>query len=83
MAVACVALCIRLFYVIDRQVMLAQWGITQGQLVFLAVISVIWAWLSFRRYRRFGEYRTTHALLGFLTVKEQKKEGGADEKKGA
>ncbi len=84
MAVACVALCIRLFSVTERQVMLAkaQWGVTQWQLVFFAVVSVIWAWLSFRRYRRFGEYRTTHALLGFLTVKEPKKEGGGDEKKG-
>jgi membrane protein implicated in regulation of membrane protease activity len=83
MAVACVALCITLFWVTERQVMLAkaQWGVTQWQLVFLAVVSVIWAWLSFRRYRRFGEYRTTHALLGFLTVKEPKKEGGGDEKK--
>jgi hypothetical protein len=85
MAVACVALCIRLFWVTERQVMLAkvQWGVTQWQLVFFAAVSVIWAWLSFRRYRRFGDYRTTHALLGFLTVKEPKKEGGGDEKKGA
>ena len=84
MAAACVALCIRLFLVTEREVMLARahWGVTQWQLVFLAAVSVIWAALSFRRYRRFGEYRTTHALLGFLTVKEAKKEGSDDQKKG-
>jgi hypothetical protein len=85
MAVALVALCIRLFCVAERQLMLAraQWGVTQWQLVFLALLSAIWAALSFRRYRRFGEYRTTHALLGFLTVQEPKKESGTDERKGA
>ena len=84
LAVGCVALWIRLFWVKEAAIMLvkAHWGITQWHLVFFAVVSAIWAILSFRRYRRFGEYRTTHALLGFLSVKELTKESGAEEKKG-
>lgn len=72
-AVATLALIVRLFWVEGHKLKTPKWDITQGQLVFFLLLWSVWAWLAFQRYRRFGEYRITHALLGFLTVKEEKK----------
>lgn len=81
-AIGSLALCLRLFCATGLRLRTekAHWDVTQGQLFFFSIITVGWAYLSFRRYRRFGEYRTTQALIGFLTVKEPKKEGGSEKK---
>ncbi len=84
MAVGCFALCVRLFFATGLRLRMdkAHWDVTRAQLVFFAMVAGTWSYLSYRRYRRFGEYRTTQALIGFLTVKEPKKETGSSEKKG-
>ena len=41
-------------------------------LVFPLLISISATWLSYRRFRRFGEYRVTRALLAFLLLSKNK-----------
>ena len=47
--------------------------LTPGRLLFLAGLGVVGAWFLWHRYWRFAEYRVTHAMLGFLTIKDDKK----------
>ncbi len=47
--------------------------LTGGRLLFLAAMSCIAAWFLWHRYWRFAEYRVTHAMFGFLTIKDDKK----------
>lgn len=53
------------------------WEVQRGHLWFLALFAVAFSYLAFRRYRRFGMYRVTQAMLGFLTIKEDKKPDAA------
>ncbi len=39
-------------------------------LLVLAGLSLAASWLMFQRYRRFGDYRVTHAIVSFLTLQE-------------
>lgn len=41
-------------------------------LLFVDLILLIGAWLSFRRYRRFGGYRIRQAIIGFLVLDKPK-----------
>jgi hypothetical protein len=41
-------------------------------LLLLGLLSLAGAWLSFNRYRRFGQYRARQAILGFLVLYEDK-----------
>ncbi len=42
------------------------WEITRRDLGFFLVLAAACSFLSYQRYERFGAYRATHALLGFL-----------------
>jgi hypothetical protein len=55
--------------------------VSAGWLGLLAagLLSVVGAWLSFRRYRRFGEYRIKQAIIGFLVLPEPAKDEPQDE----
>jgi hypothetical protein len=55
----------------------SEWGLTPWQMLFVAVVAAGFSFLAVQRYRRFGAYRVTHAMLGFLTVQEA---GKAEEK---
>jgi hypothetical protein len=46
---------------------------TPARLVFLAATGTVTSALLWRRYQRFAEYRVTHAMLGFLTIQDDKK----------
>jgi hypothetical protein len=50
------------------------WSEYREFLWFVFVVALGCSYLSFRRYRRFGMYRVTHAMMGFLTVKDDKQE---------
>lgn len=42
-------------------------------IAFCLVISLVFVYLSYRRYRRFGRYRISQAILAFLVMPEEKK----------
>ncbi len=42
--------------------------------VFFIILSLAGTWLAFQRYRRFSNYRVTHAVLSFLILQEQNPE---------
>jgi hypothetical protein len=47
--------------------------LTGGRMLFLAALACVAAWFLWHRYWRFAEYRVTHAMFGFLTIKDEKK----------
>ncbi|HYT89872.1 MAG TPA: hypothetical protein VEL76_14295 [Gemmataceae bacterium] len=69
---AVVTLLVRL-YLAGQHTILAGWATEREHLWFLFTLSLGCSYLAFRRYRRFGMYRVTHAMIGFLTVKDEKK----------
>jgi hypothetical protein len=71
-SLATLALFLRL-WIGNNHLKISTWEIGPGQLLFFLLLWIGWSWLAYRRHRRFGEYRVTHAMLGFLTVKEDKK----------
>jgi hypothetical protein len=79
LALASLAFMTRLWFVEGHSLKFAgsDWGLTPWQMLFVAVIAAGFTVLAFLRYRRFGAYRVTHAMLGFLTVQEA---GKAEEK---
>ena len=72
-SLATLALILRLCWVENHILKISTWDVGQGQLLFFLFLWIGWSWLAYRRHRRFGEYRVTHTMLGFLTVKEEKK----------
>jgi hypothetical protein len=50
------------------------WDNYREILWFVFFTSLACSWLSYARYRRFGMYRVTNALIGFVTIKDDKKE---------
>jgi hypothetical protein len=73
--VASLAFMVRLWFVDGHSLKItgSEWGLSSLQFLFVAVVAGTFSFLAFQRYRRFGAYRVTHAMLGFLTVKDEKK----------
>lgn len=55
------------------QIIRAVQPISIAELLFFIILALLGSWLTFRRYRRFGIYRVTHAIIGFLALQEQVK----------
>jgi hypothetical protein len=75
LTVACLAFVVRLWFVDGHSLKItgSDWSLTPWQFLFVALVAGAFSILAFLRYRRFGAYRVTHAMLGFLTVKDEKK----------
>src|SRR5262249_10612645 len=72
LTVASLAFMVRLWFVDGHSLKIvgADWSLTPWQFFFVALVAAGFTVLAFLRYRRFGSYRVTHAMLGFLTVQE-------------
>jgi hypothetical protein len=80
LAAACSALCVAVLVLLLPRTIFGQhpvdvdgWEQHREILWFLFAVTLGCSYLSFRRYRRFGMYRVTQAMLGFLNVKDEKK----------
>ncbi len=59
-------------------------GLSVLIVLFFIALSLVGAWFTFLRYQRFGRYRVTQAVLGFLVLQSPKKiETGKEKAKNA
>ena len=63
-------------------VWLGRMELTAGRLFFLAALGGVGAWFLWHRHWRFAEYRVTQGLLGFLTIRDDKKPEAAQSTEG-
>lgn len=80
LSVASLCFMVRLWFVEGHSLKVtgADWSLTPWQFLFIALVALVFSVLAFQRYRRFGAYRVTHAMLGFLTVSDAGKSDTKD-----
>ena len=71
--VALVLFEMRLFCVEGHKVILAYWEFGQKELVFFIFLSAACTFLAYQRFVRFGVYRVSHSVLGYLTLKDKRR----------
>jgi hypothetical protein len=81
LAAACSTVCVAALLLLVPRLVFGQhaievdgWGDYREMFWFVFAIALCCSYLSFRRYRRFGMYRVTQAMHGFVSIKDDKKD---------
>ena len=81
LAMALIAFSVRLWLFADNQrARVGTVELTPGRMLFFSVLAAISSHFLWNRFWRFGEYRVTQALLGFLTINDKPEEKAKETK---